>query len=1059
MSVSKGNTYLIPALSSKNLESRNRLPVASLLRNLNHGGAGRMVGHLKQNPALALDIRGRLEHCAENLLDSRVNRLVRGDGADADNGLAGDGLGVGNARNNLHAVLGREARREALRLAGVPGDDVDGLEAQRMQRKDGSAARASGANNDGTGIAALRLDAGVAEHVDHAFPVRVVTSESLTAAQGLVSRRNHGVDGANDLDRFSQIIEVRHDILLQGDRDRCTAKVCAAQHLDDILDLTLVLMRQADLAEEGVVKSRRSRLADRLAEQVEALWLNLSQQGQALTDLSRGKLTGGSLEGEGRVRDGRQEAIQDTAELSSGAHVEGNDGRGLGCQHSRLEPYQVKVVLDAASSAHQLNHVAILQSPVVGSNPRSILPRQPAGRIVVRGDDDGVPSRVSDLLKHLIGQRNLQVEILDAHAECQAIERKAQLVVVIRELAALGLASHREDDGLARHMSEQRDLLHHGLRLLVLQKVHAELHGVAVGSNARQNVDGVLEIGQRQRHEKAVLLLGDRLERLGLSRDDRNETSKILGDGSLGHRSRVLRVRAVVEEVAALPVPRPPALVDFPDLVGVRRPRLVLAEVVHHLVGIPLDEQHKTAIGAVRLEDLPGSGGLDEASSTREHVAVGVSFDHVAQKGQFVLSESFPASRAGNHLRNCRASSSFELVVQIHKLPAERLRNPPAGSCLSCASHANDEDGALDAGGSLGLDLTAALSVHALQVRLELLRQHVPPARPGLADALSLGNQDRAGSGKRQDAEAHGNAVVVVAVDALLRRRQAFPGLANDLDAVLKLVADDAKLGQLILHRQDTVAFLHPLVGNSSNLRSALSHRCQDRGREKSIRHSRHVNAGQGLEVSGLGPRDGSGVVVLVDVASHGLEDLDGELGVALQRLGSNVGDRASGSRNGSHSERVRRRTGVALNSVLSRVLVDTLRDVVRVWLVGRRSDVDAKRLHHGDGHVNVWLGNGLAADQSQSDGLLGIGGGHEDGRHILGGNSRRKLDFASLEAVGSIDSEGETLFTLQVVNGNPVGPQGIDKGADGSELHPRVAGEDRRGRRARGSAQSRNGR
>src|SRR3954467_13283281 len=97
------------------------------------------------------------------------------------------------------------------------------------------------------------------------------------------------------------------------------------------------------------------------------------------------------------------------------------------------------------------------------------------------------------------------------------------------------------------------------------------------------------------------------------------------------------------------------------------------------------------------------------------------------------------------------------------------------------------------------------LCLDALQMHLEGVRQHIPPARPRLADALALEYQHRMRRENGQDTEAHGDSVVVVAVDSTLRLAELLERAAVHFNTVIQLVAVDPKLRQLVFHSLDPV--------------------------------------------------------------------------------------------------------------------------------------------------------------------------------------------------------------------------------------------------------------
>ena len=816
-------------------------------------------------------------------------------------------------------------------------------------------------------------------------------------------------------------------------------------------------MGQARLGEQRVVQGGRARRRDGLPEEVEGLGLQLADERLGPPYLGGRQLPGRRLGRQRRVRHGRHEAVEDPAQLAGRAHVQRDDGLVVGRQQLGPEAVEGKVVGDVAGDAHELDHVAVLQRLVVEGDPGAVLPRQLALGVVVRRDDAGEALRLGHGLEHVVRHGHLEVQVLDAGAQADAVQLVGQLVVVVGELAALAGGAHRVDDGYLGRRPEEGDLAGDEVGLVALQQVDAQLDRVGPHDHLGDDVQRGGNVGDGQRDEEGVPLGADVLQVRRAAADDGEEAAKV--GRRLVQRVGAVQVGAVVLEVAALVEPRLAAVVDLPDVLAVGRARLVPHQVLDHLVRVAVDQEDVAAALLVGDEQLAGLLRLDDAAAAREDVARGPVLDHVLEELELGLSEALPAPLAADDVGDGHALPPLELLVQVHQRPLQDLRHPPAGRGLAGAAHADHEDGPARAragrgpGGAPRRRRRRVLL--ALEVHLEGLRHDVPPARPRLGGALALEDQDRVRRDGRQHAEAHGDAVVVVAVDALGRVLELPVRAARHLDAVLELVAAHAKLGELVLHGRDAVALLDALVRDARDLRGALGDGGEHRGGQEGVRHGLHVDVRDRLERADGRARDGGGRVGLLDGAAHGAEHLDGEAGVALQRLGADVGDGARGARDGGDGERVRGRAGVALDHVVGRVLVDALGDVVRVGVLGRPLDRDAEGRHHGDGHVDVGLRDGLAADEAERHGLVGVGGGHQDGRDVLRRDGGGELDDAAGEAGHGVHAHGQALLLLEVLDGHAVGPQGVDEGPDRPHLHARVArqhgGRGRRRRRAEG--------
>ena len=118
------------------------------------------------------------------------------------------------------------------------------------------------------------------------------------------------------------------------------------------------------------------------------------------------------------------------------------------------------------------------------------------------------------------------------------------------------------------------------------------------------------------------------------------------------------------------------------------------------------------------------------------------------------------------------------------------------------------------------------------------------------------------------------------------------------------------------------------------------------------------------------------------------------------------------------------------------------LGNVIGVLLGGRLLDVNAERSHHGGCHVNVGLGDGLATNQAQGHGLLGVGSTHQQRGHILGRNLGSQIDVATSKATRGRDLEGQTALALHVLNASTVHGQSIDQITNWPLLHAVVSSQ-----------------
>lgn len=217
-------------------------------------------------------------------------------------------------------------------------------------------------------------------------------------------------------------------------------------------------------------------------------------------------------------------------------------------------------------------------------------------------------------------------------------------------------------------------------------------------------------------------------------------------------------------------------------------------------------------------------------------------------------------------------------------------------------------------------------------------------------------------------------------------------------------------LTKFINHRPNPITLLHPLIRNTQNPRRIRRdpihppffqtrlrrNRRQHARRQERIRHGFHIDVPTRSQLAHRRARHGRFRLGLHDFTTHGFQHVLSKTRIALQRRGPDVLDRARRSRDGCDGERVRRGRRVGFDVVRLRVRVRGLWDLVHVEKLTRRSvflagDGDSEGGHHGDGHVDVRLGDDLASGELE-DGSFGTGSvrrAEEDGGDVLAGDAR----------------------------------------------------------------------
>eukprot|EP00960_Hanusia_phi_P037016 752659-Hanusia_phi.AAC.1 len=216
-----------------------------------------------------------------------------------------------------------------------------------------------------------------------------------------------------------------------------------------------------------------------------------------------------------------------------------------------------------------------------------------------------------------------------------------------------------------------------------------------------------------------------------------------------------------------------------------------------------------------RLERLPASLRLHDPSPARYHAALLPLLQHPPQQRRLQLPELGPP--VGMHvvddghpeLRHCH-------IIHVHELSLRPPRQLLAHRRLPRPSHP-DEDAVRVRGPPV---LQLRVRVGALELGMQLEPEVVPELGVRLLHTLLLCD-DEAGEEAAEDAERHGDSVIVMADD----RSSSQPLHSScplDLDPIAQLPAHDPALAQLLHHHQDSVALLHPLVCHSSNPRRPL---------------------------------------------------------------------------------------------------------------------------------------------------------------------------------------------------------------------------------------------
>ena len=94
---------------------------------------------------------------------------------------------------------------------------------------------------------------------------------------------DHGVDGSDGLGFGSELVELRHDVELQRNRDGRTAEIGLREggayvRVNMIGFEAPIRVREAQMVESGVVQRRGHGVRDRLSENVEPLCRELADQ-------------------------------------------------------------------------------------------------------------------------------------------------------------------------------------------------------------------------------------------------------------------------------------------------------------------------------------------------------------------------------------------------------------------------------------------------------------------------------------------------------------------------------------------------------------------------------------------------------------------------------------------------------------------------------------------------------------------------------------------------------------------------------------------------------------
>ena len=357
-------------------------------------------------------------------------------------------------------------------------------------------------------------------------------------------------------------------------------------------------------------------------------------------------------------------------------------------------------------------------------------------------------------------------------------------------------------------------------------------------------------------------------------------------------------------------------------------------------------------------------------------------------------------------------------------------------SGLTSSSHTNNNHQLIAIG---GLHLVVSTFV-TVQLTVEGGVQSVPPTRPRLARGVSFLDDDVTTTHPSEKRKRHRHPVVIVGVDGFLRHLQLFR--AKDNNTIVELISLNTELSQLGTHSLDTVAFLDSLVSNTGNSggRRPGSHRRHHQRRQERIGHGFHVHFRQRLKL--FGASDGGQSRCLGHGTTHRAKHIDGETGITLQQLQTNVGHSTGGAGHGSKRQRVSGQRRVQFHHIFGGVGVGSLRDVVSVFLRGQSFHLNAKLSHHGDGHVDVQLRNRLTTNKSQGDGFVGVRSCHQDQRHVLQRDGSGKLDTTTLEPAVSGNLKRQQPFAVHVLNADAVQTKGIDKRTNRTLLHSGVTSQ-----------------
>jgi len=268
------------ALLEEHLDPHNRVPLAGRHR-LGQSQQRRLrglVGHVYDDASIrAEEGRGEVQRVRDMLFRRRRRRRHSGDDDARRRTLHGRHV----ERVEQLDVRVRDRMDEFFRAPPSAVEQVDPTRAESVKRVDRRTRGASCADDEAVlDLVRGRWQASL-DDVPDPHPVRVVAQQTPMAT--CIRERDHGVYGSDGLGFGSELVELRHDVALQRNRDGCTAEIgvrkgSAYVRVNLIGFEAPVGVREAQMVEGGVVQRRGHGMRDWLSKDVELLCRELANQ-------------------------------------------------------------------------------------------------------------------------------------------------------------------------------------------------------------------------------------------------------------------------------------------------------------------------------------------------------------------------------------------------------------------------------------------------------------------------------------------------------------------------------------------------------------------------------------------------------------------------------------------------------------------------------------------------------------------------------------------------------------------------------------------------------------